>query len=89
MYRMTRELLPAVLSRLLQMGSDIHSHFTRGYKCYRSIFARSNSQRLFIKFTRPKVFYSIPLCIKQAISIRLFKKSLCELLLLANPSVFG
>jgi len=76
MYRFVRDLLPRCFRGFFQLGSDIHPYFTRYSKCYRNIYARSNSRRYSIKYTGPGIWNGIPLSIQQAPNLQGFKRML-------------
>jgi hypothetical protein len=75
-YRFDHNLLPIVYRCFFQQGSDVHPYYTRNSRSYRSVQAHSNSRRFSVRFMGPAVWNSLPLNIKQAPNLHIFKKNL-------------
>ena len=75
-YRFEHNLLPNVYRCFFQQGSDVHPYNTRNSRSYRSVQAHSNSRRFCIRFMGPAIWNSLPLNIKQAPNLHIFKKML-------------
>jgi len=48
-------LLPSRFDSYFTTGTEIHSHYTRASKSYRTIQAKSNTKRFSAKYNGPKI----------------------------------
>jgi len=72
-YKSQNNILPSLFHSYFIAGSQIHSHDTRNATSLRATYARTNSRVFSIKFYGPKLWNTIPLDIRLAPNIYLFK----------------
>ena len=69
-------LLPSRVDNYFTTGTEIHFHFTRASKSYRTIQAKSNTKCLSAKYKGPNIWNLIPATIQVAPNMSLFKRYL-------------
>ena len=78
-YQWSHKLLPPCFSEYFKFTSSVHSHSTR-QSCNRNLYVASvNTTQYglcFLKFAGPRLWNSLPTCITNTSSLRIFRKTL-------------
>lgn len=75
------QLLPPIFFNLFTRNNQIHDYNTRSAINYRTHACRINLKKFTILYQGPKIWNSLPINIKNSISLYSFKKSMIEFLL--------
>ena len=78
-YQWSHKLLPPCFSEYFKFTSSVHSHSTR-QSCNRNLYVASVNTAQYglrsLKFAGPRLWNSLPTCITNTSSLRIFRKTL-------------
>ena len=80
MHKVTHSQLPQNMSSMFLCTDKIHSHKLRNQNAYFIQQIRTNTRKSTINFSGPTFWNTLPINLRQIVSIHLFKKKLKELL---------
>ena len=80
MHKVTHCQLPQNMSSMFLRTDKIHSHKLRNQNAYFIQQIRTNTRKSTINFSGPTFWNTLPINLRQIVSIHLFKKKLKELL---------
>ena len=80
MHKVTHSQLPQNMSSMFLRTDKIHSHKLRNQNAYFIQQIRTNTRKSTINFSGPTYWNTLPVNLRQIVSIHLFKKKFKELL---------
>ena len=81
MFRYHKQMLPRVFHHIFVTSNQVHNYNTRSANNYRSHPCRTNLKQFTILYQGPKIWNSLPSCIRDSPSLSIFKKNMIQFLL--------
>jgi hypothetical protein len=81
MFRYHKQMLPRVFHHIFVTSNQVHNYNTRSANNYRSHPCRTNLKQFTILYQGPKIWNSLPSCIRDSPSLSTFKKNMIQFLL--------